>query len=158
MVDMQELQALVVAVILGGAIGLERELSGKSAGLRTNIIICLGSAAFIIIARHFADEGTNLDSMARLAAGVVTGVGFLGAGVLIQEGGGVHGLTTAASIWLVTSIGMACGAGLYVMAIVITALALVVLLGLQPITSNIHKRRLQRQKEKARQQKDKEQT
>ena len=135
--DLQEVITLVAAIVLGGAIGLEREINGKAAGLRTNILICMGAAAFTIVAQHFSSD---LEGATRMMAGVVTGVGFLGAGALIQEGKGIHGLTTAASIWLVASIGVACGVGLYSLAVTITVLALIVLLGLHPITRLIHKK------------------
>ncbi len=119
---------IVLAVVFGGAIGLEREIRGKSAGLRTNVLICLGAAVFTMISRQMGagQEG----AMTRIAAGVVTGVGFLGAGAIIRERTGVHGLTTAATIWLVASIGMACGAGFYALAVISTVVAVVVLIGL----------------------------
>ncbi|MHC4160388.1 MAG: MgtC/SapB family protein [Planctomycetota bacterium] len=119
---------IVLAVVFGGAIGLEREIRGKAAGLRTNVLICLGAAVFTVISRQMGagQEG----SMTRIAAGVVTGVGFLGAGAIIRERSGVHGLTTAATIWLVASIGMACGAGFYTLAVISTVVAVVVLIGL----------------------------
>jgi putative Mg2+ transporter-C (MgtC) family protein len=85
--------------------------------------------------------GTN-DSHTRIAAQVVTGVGFLGAGAIIQDRGGVHGLTTAASIWLVASIGMACGAQFYYLALIGTVLTIAVLLGLTPVTKAINRKRL----------------
>ncbi|AQT67320.1 magnesium transport protein MgtC [Anaerohalosphaera lusitana] len=137
--DMQELIGLLMAFTLGGLIGIEREINGKPAGLRTNIIICVGAAAFTVLGRHFAGEATEEvpEAFARLAAGIITGVGFLGGGVLIREGSTVHGLTTAASIWLVTSIGIACGIGSYALAITVTLLALVVLLGLSPVAHRI---------------------
>jgi len=137
-VGWNEIASLVAALVLGGAIGFERELGGKPAGLRTNIIICLGACAFTIIARHLS-EG-NPDAATRIGAGIVTGVGFLGAGALIQAGSGVHGMTTAASIWLVTSIGMACGAQMYVAAVTVTGLALCVLFGLLPLTRRIRRK------------------
>jgi len=136
--ELEEILALVVAVVLGGLVGLEREINGKPAGIRTNILICLGAAAFTIVSKHLGVELNNGDP--RIAAGIVTGVGFLGAGVLIQEGSGIHGLTTAASIWLVASIGVACGAGLYRLAVVVTLLALLALFGLLPLTRMIRKR------------------
>lgn len=117
------LLGVFLATIFGGLIGLERQLSGKAAGLRTNILICLGAATFTIISRQMAGS----DSSARIAAQIVTGVGFLGAGAIIQDTGGVHGLTTAATIWLVASIGTACGAGFYSLALVTTVIAVVVL-------------------------------
>lgn len=138
MPELEEILALVVSVVLGGLIGLEREINGKPAGLRTNIIICLGAAAFTMVSKHLGvDYGTGAG---RMAAGIVTGVGFLGAGALIQEGSGIHGLTTAASIWLVASIGISCGAGLYGLAVVVTLLALSALFGLLPLTRIIRKR------------------
>jgi putative Mg2+ transporter-C (MgtC) family protein len=119
--------AILLAVACGIAVGLERELKHKPAGLRTNVLICLGAAVFTIISRRMAG---GQDSITRIAAQVVTGVGFLGAGAVIQDRGGIYGLTTAATIWLVASIGMACGAQLYYLAIITTVLAIVVLLGL----------------------------
>lgn len=120
--------SIILAVVFGAAIGLEREVGGKAAGLRTNVLICLGAAVFTIISKQMGD-GTN-GSLTRIAAGVVTGVGFLGAGAIIQDRGGVHGLTTAATIWLVASIGMACGAGFYKLAAIATLTAILVLIGL----------------------------
>jgi len=142
-----DLLSIFLAVLLGAAIGLEREIGGKSAGLRTNVLICLGAAVFTIISRQLAAGQTN-DSLTRIAAQVVTGVGFLGAGAIIQDRGGVHGLTTAATIWLVASIGMACGAGFYRLAAVSTAAAILVLLGLGPLTKPLE-RRIQKRKSQA---------
>jgi len=119
---------VLLAVGCGTVIGLERQLKHKAAGLRTNILICLGAAVFTIISREMASG--SQDSITRIAAQIVTGVGFLGAGAVIQDRGGVHGLTTAATIWLMASIGMACGAKLYYLAIITTVLALAVLIGL----------------------------
>ncbi len=143
--EMNEILGLLFAVILGGAIGLEREINGKAAGLRTNIIICLGATAFTLIARRSGLEFDAPDAPGRVAAGIVTGVGFLGAGALIQEGSGIHGLTTAAGIWLVASIGVACGTGYYLLAALVTFLALVALFGLMPITRKIRQRRRHKQ-------------
>jgi putative Mg2+ transporter-C (MgtC) family protein len=123
-----DLLSILLAIILGAVIGLEREFSGKAAGLRTNVLICLGAAVFTIISKQMV-TGTD-GSVARIAAQIVTGVGFLGAGAIIQDRGGVHGLTTAATIWLVASIGMACGAGFYRLAVVAALIAILVLLGL----------------------------
>jgi putative Mg2+ transporter-C (MgtC) family protein len=99
----------------------------KPAGLRTNVLICLGAAVFTIISARMAGDK---DSITRIAAQIVTGVGFLGAGAIIQDRGGIHGLTTAATIWLVASIGMACGAKLYLLAVISTLIAIIVLVGL----------------------------
>jgi putative Mg2+ transporter-C (MgtC) family protein len=119
--------SIVLAVILGAVVGLEREIRGKAAGLRTNVLICLGAAVFTIISERMAG---GQDSITRIAAQIVTGVGFLGAGAVIQDRGGIHGLTTAATIWLVASVGMACGAKLYLLAVISTLIAIVVLAGL----------------------------
>ena len=126
---------VLLAVGCGTVIGLERQLKHKAAGLRTNILICLGAAVFTIISREMASG--SQDSITRIAAQIVTGVGFLGAGAVIQDRGGVHGLTTAATIWLVASIGMACGARFYGLAIFSTILALVVLVGLWQVDKYI---------------------
>ena len=123
-----DLIGLLLATILGAIVGLERELSGKAAGLRTNVLICLGAAAFTIIARRFT--AFTDDSSARIMAQIITGVGFIGAGAIIQDRGGVFGLTTAATIWLVAAIGMACGTGFYLFATLISILAIIVLVGL----------------------------
>jgi putative Mg2+ transporter-C (MgtC) family protein len=122
--------AILLSVCCGAVIGLERELKHKPAGLRTNVLICLGAAIFTIISERMAG---GQDSITRIAAQIVTGVGFLGAGAVIQDRGGVHGLTTAATIWLVASIGMACGARLYYLALISTVLAIGVLLGLAQV-------------------------
>jgi putative Mg2+ transporter-C (MgtC) family protein len=119
--------SIVLAVILGAVVGLEREIRGKAAGLRTNAMICLGAAVFTIISERMAGDK---DSITRIAAQIVTGIGFLGAGAVIQDRGGIHGLTTAATIWLVASVGMACGARLYSLAVISTLIAIVVLVGL----------------------------
>ncbi|MHC4741885.1 MAG: MgtC/SapB family protein, partial [Planctomycetota bacterium] len=87
---------IALAITFGAAIGLEREISGKSAGLRTNMLICLGAAVFTIISRNLTVT-VQSDSISRIAAQIVTGVGFLGAGAIIQDRAGVHGLTTAAT-------------------------------------------------------------
>ncbi len=129
---------VLAAAILGAIIGLEREIHHKPAGLRTNILICIGAAAFTIISKEmtFGSE----DSFTRIAAQIVTGVGFLGAGAIIQDRGGIHGMTTAATIWLVSSIGMACGAGLFRLAILTTLIAIFVLMILVklPLPSSNH--------------------
>ncbi len=119
---------LLLACGLGGAIGLERELKHKSAGVRTNLLICMGAAFFTLLSPVLAgDIGTN---RGQVASNIVQGIGFLGAGLILHNRSRVSGLASAASIWVVASIGMACGAGLYVAAslgalIVILALAAV---------------------------------
>ena len=128
MVWPDDVLSIVLAVVFGAAIGLEREVSGKAAGLRTNVLICLGAAVFTIISKQMV-AGTEA-SLTRIAAQIVTGVGFLGAGAIIQDRGGVQGLTTAATIWLVASIGTACGAGFYTLAVISTFVAIIILIGL----------------------------
>ena len=137
-----DIAPLILAIACGFAIGLERELKDKPAGLRTNVLICVGAAIFTIISERMAG-----DSITRIAAQIVTGVGFLGAGAVIQGRGGVHGLTTAAIIWLVASIGMACGARLYPLAIISTVLAILVLLGLAQVEKYIKSGRISQKKD-----------
>ena len=126
MIWQDHILSIILATILGAAIGLERELSGKAAGLRTNVLICLGAVVFTIISKDMVSHTEG--SVARIAAQIVTGVGFLGAGAIIQDRGGIHGLTTAATIWLVASIGMACGARFYMLGIITTFVALIILI------------------------------
>jgi putative Mg2+ transporter-C (MgtC) family protein len=115
---------LLLATFLGAVIGFQREWSGKEAGLRTNMLICLG-AALLGVVSIFGFPGSN---PAQIAAGVVTGVGFIGAGVILHRTGGeVSGLTTAATILVVAGIGMAAGTGMYIISSVTTALVLVIL-------------------------------
>lgn len=130
--------SLVVALALGGLIGLERELHHKSAGLRTNILISLGSALFTIISYELAQAEGGQPT--RIASQIVGGIGFLGAGVIIHDRGGVHGITTAATIWIVAAIGVACGAGQYLLAAVATVLTSLVLMILAPVTHKIENR------------------
>jgi putative Mg2+ transporter-C (MgtC) family protein len=108
----------------------------RRSSLYTNVLICLGAAVFTIISKHMAMGSVDVT---RIAAQIVTGVGFLGAGAIIQDRGGVKGLTTAATIWLVASIGMASGAGYYALATISTLLAVLVLLGLGQIEDPLQK-------------------
>jgi putative Mg2+ transporter-C (MgtC) family protein len=122
---------LLVACLLGGAVGLEREINHKAAGVRTNLLICMGAAFFTLLSAVLAGDA-NPDK-GRVASNIVQGVGFLGAGLILHNRSRVSGLTSAASVFVVASIGMACGAGLYAAAaaasvIVIVALELVGLL------------------------------
>jgi len=137
MVWPDDLLGIILAVVFGAAIGLEREISGKAAGLRTNVLICLGAAVFTIISKQMG--GGSSDSLTRIAAGVVAGVGFLGAGAVIVDRGGIHGLTTAATIWLVASIGMACGTGFYSLAVISTFIAILVLMGLGQLEKSLRR-------------------
>lgn len=120
---------ILLAAVLGAIIGLERQYHGKVAGVRTNMLISLGAAVVTMISQQIGLEYD--DSVGRIAAQIVSGVGFLGAGVIIRDRGGIHGLTTAATIWLVAAVGMACGAGSYYLAIAATVVAVAVLVGLR---------------------------
>jgi len=137
MVWPDDLVSIMLAALLGAGIGLERELSGKAAGLRTNLLICLGASVFTIISREMV-TGTS-GEVTRIAAQIVTGVGFLGAGAIIQDRHSVHGLTTAATIWLVASIGMACGAQFYILAIVASLIAVLALIGLRKLSKHLER-------------------
>jgi putative Mg2+ transporter-C (MgtC) family protein len=132
---MDDLVGIILAVVFGAAIGLEREVRGKAAGLRTNVLICLGAAVFTIISKRMGGE--HSDSLTRIAAQIVTGVGFLGAGAIIRDRAGIYGLTTAATIWLVASIGMACGAGFHLLAAVSSLFAVLVLMGLGELEKSL---------------------
>jgi putative Mg2+ transporter-C (MgtC) family protein len=136
------LAKLLLATLLGGAIGVEREFAGKPAGLRTNILICVGAALFtqlsIDIAQvGFASDGSPYGDTTRIAAQIVSGIGFLGAGAILHGQGVVVGLTTAATIWVVAAIGAAVGAGAYVDACGATALIMLVLVGLKPLETKL---------------------
>ena len=113
---------LVVAMILGALIGTERELRAKDAGFRTHFLVALGSALFCIVSQFGFPEG--LRDSSRVAAQVVSGIGFLGAGTIILQRSKVRGLTTAAGLWVTAAIGLACGTGLYLIATITTLLAL----------------------------------
>ena len=128
---------LLLAAGLGAAIGLEREYRQKPAGLRTNTLIALGSALFTVISLDMASSGGAAD---RLAANVVTGIGFLGAGAIMRLERGVHGMTTAATIWVNAAIGMTVGMGHFRMALVATALTLIVLALLPPAEGYFERR------------------
>jgi len=122
---------LLLAAVFGAIIGYQRERAGKAAGLRTHILICVGSALFTVASLYGFGAVTD---PARVAAGIVAGIGFLGAGAIIhQEGGLVAGLTTAATIWTVAAVGLAAGAGLYLVSAVTTAIILIVLCLPHPI-------------------------
>jgi putative Mg2+ transporter-C (MgtC) family protein len=117
---------ILLAAMLGGIIGLERELSHKEAGLRTNILIAIGSTLITVLSFKIAALSKTADP-ARLAAQIVSGIGFLGAGAIIQARFAVHGLTTAATIWTVAAIGIAVGSGFYMLAFVVAILVVLVL-------------------------------
>lgn len=128
---------LLVAAVLSSAVGLERERLSWAAGLRTHMLVAVGACLFMIVSIHgFADAaampGMNLDP-SRVAAQVVSGIGFLGAGAIILRGEIIRGLTTAASLWGVAAIGLATGGGMYVEAVAATAIVLIILAGIKPL-------------------------
>jgi putative Mg2+ transporter-C (MgtC) family protein len=128
---------LLVAALLGGIVGLEREVKHHAAGLRTNILVALGACLFTILSlTAFAGSSRTPDS-ARVAAQIVSGIGFLGAGAVFRDKDRVRGLTTAAAVWLVAAVGMAAGAGDYFLAMITTILALVVLVLLRPVADKL---------------------
>ncbi len=127
---------LLFAALLGAVIGVERELGGKAAGVRTNVVIAVASALFTVLSIDaFPVIGDGPRDTARVAAQIVSGVGFLGAGALIRDRSGVKGLTTAAEIWLVAAIGMAVGAGAYAAAAFTAVLVAGLLFGLRPVSA-----------------------
>jgi putative Mg2+ transporter-C (MgtC) family protein len=117
---------LLVAGLLGGAIGLERSFRAKEAGVRTHFLVALGSALFMLISQ-FGFEGAERFDAARVAAQVVSGIGFLGAGIIIFQKNTVRGLTTAAGLWVAAAIGLGCGAGMYIVSGAACILALICL-------------------------------
>lgn len=121
---------ILIAAFLSGLIGLERELHGCAAGLRTHILVCIGSALFMLTSIFVAESYKSIGTVdpSRIAAGVVTGIGFLGAGAIIRYGTSIRGLTTAASIWAVAAIGLAIGAGMYEAGGIATVISLMVLI------------------------------
>lgn len=137
---------LLVATLLSGIIGLERERGERAAGLRTHALVGLGACLLMIVSAFgFEDWHYSPGALdpSRIAAQVVSGIGFLGAGVIIfqRDGGVVRGLTTAASVWVVAAIGLAVGGGLYVTAVAATASALIILAGLKPLEQRVVRRR-----------------
>ncbi|MBV8075113.1 MAG: MgtC/SapB family protein [Planctomycetaceae bacterium] len=132
---------LTVAALLGGVIGLERHRSDKAAGMRTHMMVCLGSALVMIVSAYGFDQVLRparvvLDP-SRVAAQVVSGIGFLGAGIILRRNEAVLGLTTAASIWAVAAVGLAAGGGLYLAAAAATAIILAILIAMKPIEDRI---------------------
>jgi putative Mg2+ transporter-C (MgtC) family protein len=137
--DLELTQRLVLAAVLGGLLGAEREWRNKEAGLRTNILIAIGAALFTLMSIELTDGKTGDTS--RVAAQIVTGIGFLGAGAIMRTNGGIQGLTTAAMIWVNAAIGVAAGGGEYHLAVIATGITLAVLLVLQPIEKYLDYRR-----------------
>ncbi|MBI4974213.1 MAG: MgtC/SapB family protein [Candidatus Omnitrophica bacterium] len=121
---------LILAAVLSGIVGFEREFHGRAAGFRTHILLCVGSTLVMLTSMHIFDVYYNKAPCdpARIAAGVVTGIGFLGAGAIMRSRASVRGLTTAASLWVVAAIGLAVGSGLYFASIITTVLAIITLM------------------------------
>ena len=138
MSDLELIERLCLAVVLGAVLGFEREWRQKDAGLRTNILIAMGSALFTLMSIDLSASSGG--DATRIAAQIVTGIGFLGAGAIMRTGAGVRGLTTAAMIWVNAAIGVACGGGEYRLAIIATTVTLVVLLVMTPLEKALDRR------------------
>jgi putative Mg2+ transporter-C (MgtC) family protein len=143
---------LTLALLMGGMLGLERELRGQAAGLRTHILVSLGSCAFTLASVHAADplwghapDGVEAD-VTRIASQVVVGIGFLGGGAILHHGASVRGLTTAANLWLTASVGMLVGLNNWAGGLIATLLALVALSGLKPVERWVVRKREERRK------------
>ena len=135
--DTTIIMRVLAATLLGFAIGLEREITNKYAGLRTNILVCVGACVFTILSIYAFptvvtnDYANGIRDTARVAAQVVTGIGFIGGGTVLRHGANVFGLTTAATLWMAASIGMACGAGMYGLALMATIISILVLVSVR---------------------------
>lgn len=140
MSDLTVIMNLTLAFLLGGLIGWLREKEGKTAGLRTHILVCVGSALFMVISGNMMMMSGVADP-GRIAAGVVAGIGFIGAGAIMRGKNSVYGITTAASIWITAAIGLAAGAGAYVGAVTTTIITLITLEGLRVLEKSIIKTR-----------------
>lgn len=127
---------LVVAAVCGSVIGYQREITERPAGFRTHVLVCIGSALIMMVSIYPFGDASRVDPT-RIAAQVVTGIGFLGAGTIIRQGSIVRGLTTAASLWTIAGVGLAVGAGFYSAALLTTALVFVVLSGFKIIETRL---------------------
>ena len=135
---------LLLSAVVGGFIGVEREVNNRPAGLRTHILVTLGSTLIMLISIDGFSEGMSIGDPARLAAQVVSGIGFLGAGTIMRTGNNISGLTTAASLWVCAGIGLAIGSGYYLGAVVTTTIVLITLMSV-----GIFEKRILRKKYKA---------
>src|SRR5690554_6862653 len=133
---------LALSIVLGALIGFEREYTNRPAGLRTNILVCLGATLVQIISIEIFTSYHQLSNIdpARLGAQVISGIGFLGAGTIIREGANIKGLTTAASLWVVACIGLAIGQGIYVPAIIAAILSFITLTALRGIEGRMFRK------------------
>jgi putative Mg2+ transporter-C (MgtC) family protein len=136
--DLELLGRLLIAAVLGGAIGAERELNDQAAGLRTHMLLTIGACLFTVISAYGFRRGVGTDP-SRLAAQIVTGIGFLGGGAIVRHGLTVKGLTTAASIWATASVGVAVGAGDYVLGVGGAGLVVGTLVGLRRVSATLQR-------------------
>lgn len=147
-INLEYFVRLLFAVIFGFCIGLERELTNKYAGLRTHILVCVGACVFTLISIYgfptyapgdnlIVDNATGIRDTSRVAAQIVTGIGFIGAGTVLRNGPIVLGLTTAATLWIAASIGMACGAGMFDIAFAGTCLAILTLVSIRVLERKV---------------------
>lgn len=134
---------LGAATVIGCALGLNREIRGKPAGMRTHALVALGTALVTLTGMVLAGQGGEFDSnsVSRVIQGIVAGIGFLGGGTILKSDTGeqISGLTTAASLWVVACLGIACGAGLWVMAVIALSLALLVLIAGEAVERVLHR-------------------
>ncbi len=140
LLDLQDIAVrLGLAAAIGGTIGLNRDLNGKPIGLRTLGLVGLGSALVVLAAGHF-DDTTDVNAASRAIQGVITGIGFLGAGVILKEDGSnrIHGLTTAASIWLTSCLGIVCGVGAWRVAMIALIITFALLVFGGPLERQLH--------------------
>ena len=140
MVDIQNMELLlrlIVAVVLGGVIGLERGGAKHAAGLRTHIILCLGAASVMVVSESLVSRYEIPQEIMRMGAQIISGVGFLGAGNIIVNGGQVHGITTATGLWTTACVGIAAGSGNYLIAVFMVILMMFVMLGLRSMSQKI---------------------
>lgn len=140
--DHEVIIRLLLGAVIGGIIGFERELHGRAAGFRTQLIVCLAAVLIMVVSENYYFSIHKLDPTlridpARISAGAVIGIGFLGAGVIIKSGYAIRGLTTAASIWIVSAIGLAIGAGLYLEGIITSVITIIALIVLRVIEKKI---------------------
>ena len=128
MLEWLVVERLVISAVLGGLIGVEREMHDKPAGFRTHVLVCTGASMFALISLLIGQEFASSVDVSRVVAGVVTGIGFLAAGSIFRAKDHIKGLTTAADIWVLAGIGLASGLGYYALAVVATIISLVVLI------------------------------
>ncbi len=122
--ELNALLDIVLSVLLGFIIGLERKMRSKDAGIRTHVIVCMGSALMMVVSKYAFLDMPDYDP-ARIAAQIVSGIGFLGAGIIVYRKNAIHGLTTAAGVWATAGVGMACGGQLYILAVGATAIMVI---------------------------------